>query len=184
MVIPTRSFWRSLVVSNCCSSCCSYAADMPAMAAAELLRIVFRSSLVPAMSTTEYIRVMSVSPTRGPVSPEATVLAMSLGNPMGRVRITAEAKLVPPLPPALMIPWIGLSLRSSSMHRVVQLIMNLIASPRGRSCNVLLPSFGPNLVTSSFCETVMAVCSTEVRPQSIKVMDVSGWASDSSREWR
>lgn len=42
----------------------------------------------------------------GPVSPEAAVLMMSLGKPIGNaVRIAEDAREVPPVPPAEMMPW-------------------------------------------------------------------------------
>jgi hypothetical protein len=61
------------------------------------------------MSTTEYIMVMSVSPTTGPVSPDAFVLTMSFGNPTGKTSLmTAETSEVPPVPPAETMPCIAL----------------------------------------------------------------------------
>src|SRR3712207_7196633 len=49
------------------------------------------TSLMPAMSTTEYVMVTSLAPTYGRVSPEASVETMSFGSPIGRSRIAAAA---------------------------------------------------------------------------------------------
>ena len=77
------------------------------IAAAALLKIRWRIEFTPAMSTTEYIMVMSVSSMYGLMSPEATVDTISLGNPIGHVfRIRAQASEEPELPAAETIPWI------------------------------------------------------------------------------
>lgn len=73
---------------------------MPQIAPAALARIRRDSGLSPAMSSTEYIMVTSLTPTYGAVSPEAMVETMSLGTPTGSRRIAAVARAVPPPPPS------------------------------------------------------------------------------------
>ncbi len=41
------------------------------------------------MSVTEYIMAMSLTPTKGPTSPDASVETISLGRPIGRARMPA-----------------------------------------------------------------------------------------------
>lgn len=129
---------------------------MPKMAPAAFPSTSRRSRLVPAMSTTEYIRVISHSPTTGPVFPDAIVLTISLGRPIGAaVLITAEIRLVPPLPPVPMMPWISAVCNNSVTHLVTQLMRNSIAWPRGR-LNRLVLSPGAYLVSRSVWLMVMA----------------------------
>ncbi len=83
----------------------SVAFAIPAIPAAAFVRIFSEIPLIPAMSTTEYIIAMSVVPTYGRVSPEATVETRSLGTPTGRACIAAEMREEPPEPPIPRIPW-------------------------------------------------------------------------------
>jgi hypothetical protein len=55
--------------------------------------------LRPATSTTEYIIVMSFTPTYGPTSPDVIVETMSLGRPTGSACIAVDPIEVPPEPP-------------------------------------------------------------------------------------
>lgn len=80
--------------------------------------------LEPAMSTMLYISVMSLSPTKGAVSPLAMVETMSLGNRKGRARrMAAEVREVPLEPPAEMTPWIEPFEWRSSKQAVAQSVM-------------------------------------------------------------
>jgi len=53
---------------------------------------------------TEYIMQMSLGPTYGRTSPEATVETMIFGMPMGSARMAGVASAVPPEPPAEITP--------------------------------------------------------------------------------
>ncbi len=59
---------------------------------------------MPATSTTEYIIVMSLVPTCGRVSPDATVETINFGTPTGNARIALLAITVPADPPRPAIP--------------------------------------------------------------------------------
>ena len=63
------------------------------------MRICAEIRLIPAMSTTEYIIVMSAAPTYGRVSPEASVETISFGTPTGSARIARAAIDELPEPP-------------------------------------------------------------------------------------
>ena len=60
--------------------------------------------LMPATSTTEYIIVMSMAPTYGRVSPDATVDTTSFGTPTGSCCIAWVTSEVPPVPPMPTMP--------------------------------------------------------------------------------
>ena len=60
--------------------------------------------LRPAMSVTEYTRVMSEGPTYPATFPEAIVDTISLGTPMGSARMAGEISAVPPEPPIPSMP--------------------------------------------------------------------------------
>ena len=77
---------------------------MPANACAALASTCSLMRLMPCTSVTECIMQMSLGPTYGRVSPLAMVLTMSLGTPMGSMRMPAVASVVPPEPPAEMMP--------------------------------------------------------------------------------
>ena len=55
--------------------------------------------LMPEMSTTVFSISTSLSPTYGRTWPDASVLAMSLGTPIGKARMAAVAIVVPAEPP-------------------------------------------------------------------------------------
>jgi len=79
---------------------------MPAIAPAALVRIAESIEFIPAMSTTEYIVVMSESPVKELMSPAAMVETIIFGNPVGSAefRIALLANEVPPLPPIEITP--------------------------------------------------------------------------------
>src|SRR5262249_1519581 len=77
---------------------------IPTTAPAALARTRVEILLSPEMSTTEYIIVMSLLPTYGRVSPEATVETNTFGTPKGRARIALDAITVPAVPPNPMTP--------------------------------------------------------------------------------
>ena len=74
-------------------------ATIPQIAAAAFVRIRREIGLRPAMSTTEYIIVMSFTSTYGVVFPEAIVDSITFGTPNGSSRIAAVIMVVPPPPP-------------------------------------------------------------------------------------
>src|SRR5882724_10679361 len=80
---------------------------IPAIAPAALARIGIETEFRPAISTTEYIIVISLVPKYWRVSPAATVDTMTLGKPIGSARMTAVTRVVPPVPPSPRIPWIA-----------------------------------------------------------------------------
>ena len=148
----------------------SYIEAMPAMAPAALLKIVLNRPFIPAISTTEYIIVMSVSPTICPVSPEATVLTSSLGTPIGMVALmTSETTLVPPLPPALRTPWTSPCCTKSATHFLVWSTSIRRAGPRDEK-DSNSPGCGACFFIRLGIEIVIASCETSVLPQSIKVI--------------
>jgi hypothetical protein len=105
---------------------------MAEMADAALERIRLRMELIPAMSTTEYIMVMSVSSIYDLILPEAIVETMSLGKPIAQtLRIMVQAREEPELPAAETIPWTWafetISL-TGGRHSSIAFSMN---SPRG-----------------------------------------------------
>ncbi len=55
--------------------------------------------LIPEMSTTEFIIKMSDEPMKCPTEPEASVLTITFGTPIGSARIAAVAIVVPADPP-------------------------------------------------------------------------------------
>ena len=65
--------------------CRQPSATMPAIAPAALARIRRDNGFSPAMSTTEYISVMSLTSTYGVVLPDAIVDTISFGTPTGSV---------------------------------------------------------------------------------------------------
>jgi hypothetical protein len=77
---------------------------MAQTAAAAFARIRRESRFNPAMSTTEYIIVMSLIPTYGRVSPEASVETMTFGKPTGNARMADVPMVVPAEPPIEMTP--------------------------------------------------------------------------------
>ena len=78
--------------------------SMPAMAAAALPRMMRLMRLSPAISTTELSIRMSLSPTKARTSPEASVLTMTLGTPIGSCRMAAVPMVVPAEPPSPSTP--------------------------------------------------------------------------------
>ena len=98
---------------------------IPQIAPAALARMRRDSGFRPAMSTTEYISVMSLTSTYGAVLPEAIVETMTFGTPTGSVRIAAVIIVVPPPPPrpstpskrCLRVPH-GQQRRGATLHRV------------------------------------------------------------------
>ena len=151
---------------------------MPAMAAAALLRTPRSTWFRPAISTTEYINVMSVSSTMGPVSPLAIVDTINLGNPIGSASLmTVAASDVPPDPPADIMPSMKVPSKlsnSSFTSFVAQPAITLITSPRGRSSTAFpLPYFSISLL----CVKSIASCSVCCRPTSINVTPTLGSAS-------
>ena len=77
---------------------------MPTTAQAALWRMRTEIRLRPAMSTTEYIIVMSLVSTNGETSPEARVDTMTLGTPTGSARIAVVPIVVLADPPAASTP--------------------------------------------------------------------------------
>src|SRR3979490_618370 len=65
------------------SRACASPAAMPTIAHAALARILVEIRFRPAMSTTEYIMVMSLVPTKGRVSPDAMGVVVGVGNTSG-----------------------------------------------------------------------------------------------------
>jgi hypothetical protein len=102
---------------------------IPAMAPAALLSIRAETELMPAMSTTEYIIVMSTAPTYGRVSPDASVETISFGTPTGRARMAVVTIDDPPDPPRPSTP----SRRPSACRRrsnaAAPLPMAVVAAP-------------------------------------------------------
>ena len=85
------------------------------------------------MSTMLYMSVISVSPTKGAVSPLATVETMSLGIRKGRARrAAAEVREVPDEPPMAITPWIGSVEYRSSKEAVAHWVMMCMTSDRWR----------------------------------------------------
>lgn len=128
MVMPilVLGFCGTVESSLCCDGIWRfwYARAMPTMAPAALSSTPFRMLLEPAMSTMLYISVMSLSPTKGAVSPLAMVETMSLGNRNGRARrMAAEVREVPLEPPAEMTPWIEPFEWRSSKQAVAHSVM-------------------------------------------------------------
>ena len=82
-------------------------ATMPASAFAPLAKTCLEMRLSPWISVTEYIIMMSDEPTYSATSPDATVEIITLGIPIGSVRIAGVARAVPPEPAAEMIPAIS-----------------------------------------------------------------------------
>ena len=77
---------------------------MPHIAPTALPKTWRESRFRPATSTTEYIIVMSLTPTYGATSPEAMVETITLGNPTGNSRMAVVATEVPPEPPNASTP--------------------------------------------------------------------------------
>lgn len=118
------------------------------IAAAAFLRTILRSEFRPAISTIEGTIMMSDSPMKEDVSPEATVDTMSFGNPKGRAALmTLAASDVPPVPPRDTIPWIDRFRYRSWTTIVPALLMDLITSPR-LSDSIFCSSCGRVEITS------------------------------------
>jgi hypothetical protein len=77
---------------------------MPANACAALASTFSLMRLMPETSVTEYIMQMSLGPTYGRTSPDATDDTIIFGTPTGNARIAGVASAVPPDPPAETIP--------------------------------------------------------------------------------
>ena len=77
---------------------------MPAIAAAASSSTMRLMRLMPAISTTELSIRMSLSPTHGRTWPEASVLTISFGTPIGRARMAAVPMVVPAEPPRASTP--------------------------------------------------------------------------------
>lgn len=131
MVNPIPFFLGSFFSSAWFRS--QYAFASPEIAPAALSSIPFSMELVPAMSTTLYIIVISVSPTYGPVFPLAIVDTSSLGNPIGSpLRMMDALRDVPPDPPSPIIAWMDFFSKRDRMRFVAQMEMCSMYSPRER----------------------------------------------------
>ena len=96
----------------------------------------------PAISTTEYISVMSLTSTYGAVLPDAIVDTISFGTPTGSVRIAAVIIAVPPPPPSPSTPSNRPAAKSAgtSAHAPRCIVSTALPrSPRARSTPISSP---------------------------------------------
>ena len=106
--------------------CCT----IPAKAAAAFNKIFRLIRLIPAMSTTEFSMRMSLSPTHCRTSPEASVLTMTLGTPIGNARIAAVPIVVPADPPSAITPSISPRSKAAKTIAVAPAAACVTAAPR------------------------------------------------------